>query len=75
MLHYYLCVRIFKPANMIHYVCKCDSVICTYKSVNAGFLYVKTGKKKNKSTEKVIEVNKPMNTNYLNNLKDRKRQQ
>ena len=52
MLHYHLCVRIFKPANMINYICKCDSAICTYKSAKAGFMYVQTGKKKEKINRK-----------------------
>ena len=31
---------------MINYVCKCNSAICTYKSVNAGFMYIQAGKKR-----------------------------
>lgn len=54
---------------MINYVCRCNNAICTYKSANAGFMYVQAGKKKNKSTEKVIEMNKPMNT-LTNDLED-----
>lgn len=46
---------------MINYVFKCDSAICTCKSAKK--------KKKNKSTEKVIEMNKPMN-NLTNDLED-----
>ena len=47
---------------MINYVFKCDSAICTCKSA-------KKKNNKSKSTEKVIEMNKPMN-NLTNDLED-----
>ena len=50
---------------MINYVCKCDNALCEGKSVNTG-LYMYKQVKKNKSTEKVVETNKPINKLTIN---------
>ena len=51
---------------MINYVCRCNNAICTYKSANAGFMYVQAGKKKQ-------QVNRKGNRNEQTNEHTNKR--
>ena len=60
MLHYQLCVRIFRSGYIIIYVCKYDNALCTDKSASASFMYAQTVKIKEQMN---IKGNKNEQTN------------